>query len=212
MTVPRCHKARHQVVPPSSCSWKMRQRIRSSAPTVRDAPTRSLRGAALARRTERGDPRGRIGPPPPGLRADAEERVQGGHQKPGAPFADWQGSRQTSGLACQTPAASPRTSRRWAAVGGMNSLTSSCLRRIPRRSQAFFKHQKNKPCPLSSGGRVWGVRESTTKGISMIRLLMWNHVSTTPQFIGKRGHKQPQQSVGRPNGAHQEPSPNRTHS
>ena len=75
--------------------------------------------------------------------------------------------------------------QRRAAVGGMNSLASSCLRRIPRRSQAFFQHQRNEPCPLSSGGRVWGVRKRTTKGISMTRLLVWNHVSTIPLFIGK---------------------------
>ena len=143
MTVPRCHGAQRQAVPPSSCSWKMRQRIRSSAPTAHDAPAQNLGGAALARRTQKGDPRGRIGPPPPGLRADAEERVQGGNQKPGAPLADWQGSRQTSGLACLTPAASPRTPRRLLALlkypfyplfildNGMNLISKSLTVLIP---------------------------------------------------------------------------------
>ena len=137
VTVHRCHEAQRQAMPPSSCSWKMRQRICSSASTTREVPTRDLRGAAAAR-TQRGNPHGREGPHHHQVSEPAPRGVQGGHQKPGAPLADWQGSRQTSGLACQTPAASPRTSRRRAAVGGMNSLTSSCLRRIPRRSQAFF--------------------------------------------------------------------------
>jgi len=138
MTVPCCHKAQHRAVQPSSCSWKMRQRIRGSASTTREVPTRDLEEAATARRMQRGNPHDREGPHHHQASEPAPRGVQGGHQKLGAPLADWQGSRQTSGLACLTPAASPRTSRRRAAVGGMNSLTSSCLRRIPHRSQAFF--------------------------------------------------------------------------
>ena len=138
MTVPRCHKAQHRAVQPSNCSWKMRQRIRGSASTTREVPTRDLEEAAAARRMQRGNPHDREGPHHHQASEPSPRGVQGGHQKLGAPLADWQGSRQTSGLACLTPAASPRTPRRRAAIGGMSSLASSCLRKIPRRSQAFF--------------------------------------------------------------------------
>ena len=48
-------------------------------------PTRDLGGAAAARRTQKGDPHGKIGPPPPGHRADAEESPRRPPAKPGAP-------------------------------------------------------------------------------------------------------------------------------
>ena len=138
MTIPRCREAQCQTALPSSWSWKMRQQIHISASTARGAPTQSLEGAAPARRTQKGDPHGRIGPPPPGHWADAEESPRRTPAKPGAPRTYWQGSRQTSGLPCQTPAASPRNPWCRTTVGGMNSLTSSCLRKILCRSQPFF--------------------------------------------------------------------------
>ena len=138
MTIPCCHEVQYQAVPPSRWSWKMRQRVRSSAPMARDASTRSLGGAAPASGTGKGSPHGRIGPPPPGHRADAEERPRRPPAKLGAPRTGWRGSRQTSGLACQTPASSLRTPWRRTAVGDMNTLTCSCLRKILHCSQAFF--------------------------------------------------------------------------
>ena len=45
---------------------------------------------------------------------------------------------------------------------------------------------------------MWGVRKRTGEWNSMIRLLVWNHVSTIPLFIGQRRHQRSQQSVGRP--------------
>ena len=122
----------------SRWSWKMRQRILSSAPTTRDAPTRSLRGAAPASGTGKGNPCGRLGPPPPGHRADAEEKSRRPPAKLGAPRTGWRGSRQTSGLACQTPVGSPQTPQRQTTVSGMNTLMCSCLRKILHHSQAFF--------------------------------------------------------------------------
>ena len=44
---------------------------------------------------------------------------------------------------------------------------------------------------------MWGVREKTSEWNSMIRLLVWNHVSTIPLFIGQRRHQRSQQLVGR---------------
>ena len=63
----------------------MMQQICGSVSITRDAPTRNLGGAAPTRRTQKGDPHGRIGPPPPGHRADAEESPRRPPAKPGAP-------------------------------------------------------------------------------------------------------------------------------
>ena len=45
---------------------------------------------------------------------------------------------------------------------------------------------------------MWGVKKRTCEWNSMICLLVWNHVSTTPLFIGQRKPQRPQRSVGRP--------------
>ena len=54
---------------------------------------------------------------------------------------------------------------------------------------------------------MWGARKETTKGISMIRLLVWNHVSTILLFISKHGHNGPSSQWAGQSGARQKPSP-----
>ena len=45
---------------------------------------------------------------------------------------------------------------------------------------------------------MWGVRKRTGEWNSMIRILVWNHVSTNPLFIGQQRHRWPQQSASWP--------------
>ena len=126
-------------------------------------------------------------------RAGAEE-YQGSHKEDKVTYhAPWKGN-QWSG----SPNLPPRHP---------GTIASTRPRKIPRRSQAFFYHQKNEPCLLSSGGRVWGVRKRTSEWNSMICSPVRNHVSATPYLYANVGTNGPSSQWAGQSGAHQKPSP-----